>query len=126
MEKFLSSIQNARYSIVCITHEAEIEMEDGRKKLCPVSGTTNFSRNTARYFDDVVYCEVKNKKHVVASSTTYATQILTGSRSDIALETETSPSLLSLFNSGLQHLPTQGEVALTALQKLQLAKGVGK
>lgn len=97
MERFLSSIQNAPYNLVCITHEAEIEQEDGRKKLMPVSGTSNFSRNTARYFDDVVYCELKNRKHVAASSTIYSNNILTGSRADVSLESSEVPSLLELF-----------------------------
>ena len=38
------------------------EGEDGRKKIVPVCGSSKSSRNTAKYFDEVVYCEVKNKK----------------------------------------------------------------
>jgi hypothetical protein len=122
MEKFLSSIQNAKYSIVCITHEAEIEQEDGRKKLMPVSGTSNFSRNTARYFDDVAYCEVKNKKHVVASATSYSNNILTGSRADVDLSQDVEPDLLKFFeaHSAQNSQVTQSQVATNLL------KGIGK
>lgn len=102
LDKFLSQIQQARFNVVCVTHEAEVEMEDGRKKLVPVAGTTNFSRNTAKYFDHVVYCEVKNRKHNFASSTMYANNILTGSRTGAAIETLAAPSLLAIFNGEVQ------------------------
>lgn len=98
LDKFLSQVQQAKFNIVCITHVVETELEDGKKKLVPVCGTTQFSRNTAKYFDHVVYCEVKNKKHNFASSTTYANNVLTGSRTDISLEASTAPNLLSIFS----------------------------
>jgi len=62
-----------------------------------VCGTTAFSRNTAKYFDHVVYCQVSNKKHNFASSTTYANNVLTGSRTDVALEVNKIPTLLDIF-----------------------------
>jgi hypothetical protein len=99
MDNFLSHVQNAPFNVVCISHETEAELEDGTTKLVPTAGTRNFSRNTARYFGEVVYCQVKNKKHVFASSTTYANNILTGSRSGISLEQSSEASLLSIFSS---------------------------
>lgn len=113
LDKFLSQVQQAKYNIVCITHVVETELEDGRKKLVPVCGTTTFSRNTAKYFDHVVYCEVKNKKHNFASSTTYANNILTGSRTDISLEGSATPNLLSIFTEQ----GTPGKQELTPAQK---------
>ena len=123
LDKFLSQVQQAKYNIVCITHVVETELEDGRKKLVPVCGTTAFSRNTAKYFDHVVYCEVKNKKHNFASSTTYANNILTGSRTDIALEGSATPNLLTIFaeQSVAQQTPAQ-----RALANLQTGQGVKK
>lgn len=97
MDTFLSHVQQAPFNIVCISHETEVEMEDGRQKLVPTSGTRNFSRNTAKYFDEVVYCEVKNKKHVAASSTTYNGNILTGSRTGSVLESQAEASLIPIF-----------------------------
>lgn len=117
LDKFLSQVQQAKYNVVCITHVVETELEDGRKKLVPVCGTTAFSRNTAKYFDHVVYCEVKNKKHNFASGTTYANNVLTGSRTDILLESTATPSLLSIFSNAneatnrVQAAPTKAEVA---------------
>jgi len=103
LDKFLSQVQQAKYNIVCVTHVVETELEDGKKKLVPVCGTTAFSRNTAKYFDHVVYCQVSNKKHNFASATTYANNVLTGSRTDVALEENKVPTLLDIFvekNSG--------------------------
>lgn len=116
MDKFLSQIQQAKYNVVCITHETETEMEDGKKKLVPVAGTTTFSRNTAKYFDHVVYAELKNRKHIFASSTTYATNVITGSRLDIEVE----DSLLPIFQRDTIKPLDQGTTALNGLKKLQL------
>jgi len=116
LDKFLSQVQQARFNIVCITHVVETELEDGKKKLVPVCGTTAFSRNTAKYFDHVVYCEVKNKKHNFASSTTYANNVLTGSRTDISLETKDAPTLLDIFKKPTLEVVTPATNALNALK----------
>lgn len=97
MDKFLSQCQHAKYNLVAITHEVEAELENGGKKLVPVAGTREFSRNTAKYFDHVVYCELKNKKHTFGSATNYALSVLTGSRSDVAIEGMDTASLLPFF-----------------------------
>lgn len=97
LDKFLSQIQQAKFNIVCITHVVESQQEDGKAKLFPVCGTTQFSRNTAKYFDHVVYCELKNRKHNFASSTIYANNVMTGSRLDVALESKVDPTLLDIF-----------------------------
>jgi len=97
MDVFLSHVQQAGFHVVCISHETEVKMEDGKDKLVPTAGTRNFSRNTAKYFDEVVYCEVKNKRHVAGSSTAYNSNILTGSRSGTALETHADASLIPIF-----------------------------
>lgn len=133
MDSFLSAIQQAEYNIVCISHETEVEMEDGKNKLVPTAGTRNFSRNTAKYFDHVIYAEVKNTKHKFGSSTGYANSILTGSRTDVALESVTIPSLLRIFKPELYAnepklvastigINTQGQNALNNLKSL-LNKG---
>lgn len=98
MDIFLSHVQQAPFHVVCISHETEVEMVDGKNKIVPTAGTRNFSRNSAKYFDEVVYCEVKNKKHVVGSSTGYATNILTGSRSGQVLESlQDQATLIPIF-----------------------------
>lgn len=118
VEKFLSQVQQARYNIVCISHEEEVEMEDGRKKIVPVCGSSKSSRNTAKYFDHVLYCELKNKKHITASSTTYANNILTGSRTDVLMESLANPTLLEIFKKEVQRPVTQAQTALNQLKNI--------
>lgn len=120
VEKFLSSVQQARYNIVCISHEEEVEMEDGRKKLVPVCGSSKSSRNTAKYFDHVVYVDVKNKKHGASSASTFSNNILTGSRTDAVLESSINPTLFDIFEQK-KVSTTPGQTALN-----QLAGAVGK
>jgi len=101
LDIFLSHIQQAGYNVIVISHETEAETEGKKKTLVPVGGTRNFSRNVAKYFDHVIYAERKNKKHMFASSTQYATNILTGSRTDVCMEEGDKPSLLAIFKPEL-------------------------
>jgi hypothetical protein len=80
-------------------------MEDGSKRLVPLSGTLNFSRNMGKFFDHIIYCRVANRKHSFGSATVYLASVLTGSRGDITLEEQnkdapnvtTRPTLLPFF-----------------------------
>lgn len=100
MDKFLSQVQVATYNIICISHEEEVKFEDGRSKIVPVAGSANSSRNTAKYFDHVIYCNVVNKKHVVGSSTDYSMAVLTGSRTEVKLEAnKEGGDLLEVFTN---------------------------
>lgn len=119
VEKFLSTVQQARYNIVCISHEEEVDLEDGTKKLVPVCGSSKSSRNTAKYFDHVIYAVIKNRSHKFASSTTYAGNIVTGSRLDIEIEKSEKPSLLDIFERGtITTRPAdQGTKALAGLRQ---------
>lgn len=101
LDIFLSHIQQAGYNVIVISHEQEIESEGKKKSLMPVGGTRNFSRNVAKYFDHVIYAERKNKRHVFSSSTTAATTILTGSRTNAVIENMEEPSLLPIFKPEL-------------------------
>lgn len=118
MEIFLSHIQQANYNVVCISHETEAELEDGKTKLVPVAGTRAFSRNTAKYFDHVIYAEVKNKRHNFYSSTTSAANLNTGSRTGIVLESISDSPLITMFRDPLPQAPTQKQVATSALTNL--------
>jgi hypothetical protein len=97
MDRIFSILQQAPFNVVAISHEQLVEQEDGRKKLVPIGGSSQFSKTFAKYFDDVVYCEVVNKKHRVATGTTYSSSIITGSRTGKELEKIENPSLLELF-----------------------------
>jgi len=124
MDVFLSHVQQAGFHVLCISHETEAKMEDGKDKLVPTAGTRNFSRNSAKYFDEVVYLEVKNKKHIAASSTLYNSNILTGSRSGTVLESsDGNASLISIFKGetpkqSVPIAPTPATKALSSLTSL--------
>ena len=96
LEIFLSHVQQLNCHIICISHETETEMEDGKIKIVPTAGTRNFSRNSAKYFDHVLYTQVANMKHTVKSMTTSTVNIVVGSRTDF--DFEKAGSLLPLFN----------------------------
>lgn len=120
LDKFLSQVQQAKFNIVCVTHVVESQQEDGKAKLFPVCGTAQFSRNTAKYFDHVVYCELKNRKHAFASSTTYANNVMTGSRLDIAVEAKAdAATLLDIFQHRVQAGNTSATPAAAALANLK-------
>lgn len=128
LEKILSCMQQSKHHIVCISHVVESQQEDGKTKLFPVCGTSNFSRNCPRFFDDVVYVELKNKKHMATCSTTYSNNITAGSRlghsigedmdlmnlfeSDLPMQSQAKPAPAG--NSGI----TNGQKAVSALSNL--------
>lgn len=130
MDMFLSHVQNAKFNCVCISHETEAELEDGKIKIVPTAGTRNFSRNTAKYFGHVIYCQVANKKHTFSSSTTSTLNVVTGSRTDIATEKMAEPSLIPIFKGTVgssavvvvESKPqTNGQKAATSLQERMAA-----
>jgi DNA polymerase III delta prime subunit len=125
IDGFLSHVQQAPYHVICISHETEVPMQDKTNKLVPTAGTRNFSRNTAKYFGEVIYCELKNKRHVAGSGTGYANQILTGSRTGVALEAmKDNISLLPIF-TGEVTIPnelTQNSPQQNANKNLEMLK----
>jgi hypothetical protein len=121
LDKFLGNIQNSPYNVIVISHEQDVKMQDGNEKLVPVAGTRNFSRNTAKYFDEVVYMDIYNLRHRASSSTTAVKDVLTGSRAGIALEKEVKPSLIYLFE-GHGTVVTQDQQAKDLLKAVVPAK----
>ena len=96
LEKILSCMQQARYNLCVITHVIESKTEDNKIKLTPLCGTRNHSATVAKYFGHVCYLEVVNKQHKRGSTTTYSKQALTGSRTDIDINTK--DTLATIFN----------------------------
>lgn len=98
LNRIFSIMQQAPFNFVCISHEQLVDMEEpGKKKIVPIGGTSEFSKTFAKFFDDVVYCDIVNKKHKAASSSTYSGSIVMGSRSGKELEKMETPTLLELF-----------------------------
>lgn len=129
MDIFLSHVQIARFNIVVISHETEAELEDGKVKIVPVAGTRAFSRNAAKYFGHVVYCQVSNKKHTFSSSTTSLLNVVVGSRSDVATEKMAEASLVPIFAGAPAQEQNNGQKAagqLATMSRLAaLRKGNG-
>lgn len=99
MDTFFSYVQSAPFNIVVISHEDEVDMVDKSKKLVPVGGSSKFSRNVAKYFDEVIYCRVRNGKHEMASSTQTDNNILTGSRANVDLSKTPDVNLIVLWGT---------------------------
>ena len=97
-EFIASQIQALRINFVCIAHLADTKLEDGKVKLVPQFGSSIMSGTFAKAFDDVIYCEIKNNKHMAGSATNYAANILTKSRTDFCIEDLPTPSLIPLFD----------------------------
>lgn len=121
MEIFLSHVQQAPFNVVCISHETETELEDGKVKLVPVAGSRAFSRNTAKYFDHVVYAEVKNSKHQFHSTTTSSNKLNTGSRTGIDLNSIINTPLITLFNPPPEAAPVQNVSTQTTQTSAKLS-----
>lgn len=120
MDIFLSHVQQAPFNVVCISHETEAEMEDGKIKIVPVAGSKAFSRNTAKYFSHVVYAEVKNGKHQFHSTTTSSNKLNTGSRTGIDLNSITNTPLITLFNPPPESKPVQNVTTQTTQTSVRL------
>jgi hypothetical protein len=118
MDIFLSHVQAAPFNVVCISHEAEVEMEDGKMKIVPVAGSRAFSRNSAKFFGHVVYSQVQLKAHKFTSTTTAMPHTIAGSRLDVATEKMDEPSLIPIFESGIKTNQSNGQIAAAQLKKL--------
>lgn len=101
MNKFLGNVQNSRANIICTAQNIEARNESGQPKMVPRVGTRDFSVVSNSYFDHMVYTDVINKEHKAGSSTNYSISILTGSRSDVAVEKLDKPSLVPFFAESL-------------------------
>ncbi len=97
LEKCLDLIQNARFNIVVLAHEAGVEQVDKSEKIMPAGGTKNFARTVSKYFGHIVHLGLRNKKHVANSSSTGSNLILAGSRTNFEVDLNDEDSLANLF-----------------------------
>ena len=91
-------------SIIVISHELDTESVTGNDRIVPAGGTRNFARNNARYFDSVLHCYKENKKHKIASASTYSNVIDTKDRSAFNAAKFANPAnaILAMFNPGME------------------------
>lgn len=99
MDGILKQVEHAKFHVICLAHMLEVTMEDKSKKYVPQIGSAPFSSTGGKYFTSIILMELKNGKHRAGSSTTYKAGYLTGSRTDIEIEKEDTPTLLPFFRS---------------------------
>ena len=97
-EFFCSQFQAANYNLIVICHVVEAKTEDGKTKLVSNFGSASMSSEFPKAFDHVIYCDVKNAKHIAGSSSTYSPAVLTRSRTDFKIESLPVPSLIPIFD----------------------------
>lgn len=97
MDRISSTIQVAPYNVIITSHEEVVKMNDKSDSIAPKMGTRNFSKNAAKYFDDVVYLDKVNNKLKMYSSATYRDSVVSGSRAGKLVEKEGSRGLVELF-----------------------------
>lgn len=107
LSMILSFIQQAPYHVIFISHENAVEdltekntkdKTDVDVEIVPFAGTKNFSRNVAKFFGHVLYCEYKPSGFTVGSHQSYNNSILTGNRANIKWDANTQ--LVDFLKSG--------------------------
>jgi len=100
INQLLSVIQALDIHVAVISHEVDVEKADNKEKLVPVGGTRNASKLSAKYFDEVVYCTVMNRRHRAYNSSVFDPTIVTGGRYGVKLDDQKDDelSLLPLFH----------------------------
>lgn len=96
-----SVIQQCRNTnFVVLTHEIALEDDEGKDRLFPLMGSKPFSMRCAKFFGTVVYLHKKMNKHTAGSSSTYRSDVLTGSRLNVAIEKSSDPSMRDILVEG--------------------------
>ena len=124
LNRIFSYIQQAPYHFIGTAHEIEAEREDGSFRIVPSIGTKNYAINSAKFFDHVVYMDKKNMKHTAASSTTWSNNILTGSRTDIAVEKLAEPDLLSIFQGNISNAIPSNNIFGTKIDNIKVPDAI--
>ena len=114
----LSQMQAATFNLVVIFHAQEAAMEDGKTKLVPTFGSASMSTEVAKAFGHVVYCDIRNRKHVAFSSSIALPNVLTKSRTEFEIEKLDVPSLAPIFSTAQ---PIQEKKVIPALSPAQQA-----
>lgn len=97
LKKGLGDIQQAPFNICAIAHAVEEKNTAGENKIMPMVGSSQFAPKVTGYFDHAVYCKVMNREHRYGSSTKFAINVLTKSRTDVEIEAMKEASLAPFF-----------------------------
>lgn len=113
MEYILSFFEQVHFNFGITSHELEVDLEDGSKKLVPIAGSSNYSRTSGKFFDDVIYLRVEGQKYKAYSCATTNPKIACGTRSDVVLE-KLPEITIEPFVRALLEQPEQGLSATNA------------
>jgi hypothetical protein len=112
LDRIFSLMQSGNFNCAAVSHEIMIEQiqdtaggggkdapGNNVETIVPAAGTRNFSRQFGRYFDNIIYLDIVNKKHRAFSSTVHDGRIMTGTRTGIEIEklADGSQNILSLL-----------------------------
>lgn len=101
LSDILSTIQQAVFTnFVVICHALLQEDDDDKEKFFPLMGTKPYSMRVAGKFGTVVYVEKKMNKHVAGSSSTYRSNVVTGSRVGAQIEKASEPTMKAILIDG--------------------------
>ena len=101
LSDILSTIQQAVFTnFVVICHALLQEDEDEKEKFFPLMGTKPYSLRVAGKFGTVVFVEKKMNKHVAGSSSTYRSNVVTGSRVNAKIENASVPDMKTILIDG--------------------------
>jgi hypothetical protein len=97
----LSTIQQAQFTnFVILTQELPYKDHEGKDKIYPLVGTSNFSMKVSKYFGTVIYLHKKLNKHVGGSSSTYRGDLMTKSRLNVKVEDSKELTMRSILIDG--------------------------
>lgn len=123
LKNLLVCCQRLKCHVVFITHQENIEQEDGKEQITPTGGTRNFARTIARKFDHVVHCKVHNRKHTYNSTTSKDHRVIAGSRLNVDIPD--AESVAELFSHSIEAVSEKKE-SQTSAKPNPLAKKFGK
>lgn len=100
VRKYLTDImlviqQCANTNFVMITHELLTEGVDGKERIYPLIGTKAFCAECSKFFGTVIYTSIELGKHKAGSSSTYKSNVITGSRANVSLESIKDASVMN-------------------------------
>lgn len=101
LSDILSVIQQATFTnFIVICHALVNEDDDGKDKFFPLMGTKPYSMRVAGKFGTVIYCDKKMNAHVAGSSSTYRSNVVTGSRLNVSLEKSKDMDMRAVLIAG--------------------------
>lgn len=98
IDKAGSYIKDGDYNFIGLSHETLEETEDKTiKQVAAIFGSGRSSLHAGKYFSTMCRAQIVNGKHTYYTSSTYSNKVQVGSRSNVVLEKEETPSLLHVF-----------------------------